>query len=186
MNKNNLRFEWYNESEINWKVQNVIHQLLNKTFGLRTQSFRQKTYADVLPIKRLLCWEGEKLVGHTSIFNLSLLDFPNHKVAGIGMTCSIKPFCQLSYRLRKQAIQKCENMGYDLAIGRVKNKPSTKRSISDITADLLDIPVFGSAKKSHSWEILAVYSTCPANPKIIAFLDKLETDKKVLLNGEIF
>lgn len=90
--KRQFSFHIYNENELTWKQHNLIHVALNTAYSYRTETFTSKTYGKISPIKRILCFYNNKIVGHTAVFETAIkVDNQLIKAGGIGMTLSLSP-----------------------------------------------------------------------------------------------
>lgn len=180
-------FKTYNEEELTWQQHNDIHRVLNQAYAHRTKSFFKKTYADRQPIKRIICEMDNQIVGHTAIFEVTvMLDKEPIKIGGIGMTLSLKPFCDLGRQLRKSAIEVCRQLNYPLAIGRIKNSANMKRSLQPLVACFLDTSLVGASTASHVWEILAVYDTHTDMKALNRFCLYFNSQPSLIIDGEVF
>lgn len=180
-------FKTYNEDELTWQQHNDIHRALNQAYAHRTKSFFKKTYAERQPIKRVICEIDNQIIGHVAIFELTvMLDNEPIKIGGVGMTLSLKLFCDLGRQLRKSAIEVCRQLNYPLAIGRIKNSANMKRSLQPLVACFLNVPLIGTSSTSHAWEILAVYDTHVDARVLNRFCLNFNSQSSVIIDGEIF
>ncbi len=182
-----LRFELYDENELTWQQHHAIHEALNRAYIYRTKSFIKKTFAQSEPIKRVLCYEGNLLIGHSAIFeSYVLIGRRKVKIAGIGMTLSLKPGQHIGYLVREYAATVCKLEGYPFAISRVKNNEKTKKNLQGLVFGFLDMPLIGNHSESHHWETLAIYNTGGNLKQVNKIIDYFKQQGFVRVRGEVF
>ena len=186
--KNNLfTFELYNEEDIDWPLQNTIHEALNKAYSFRTRAFTQKTYAYRIPKRRILCWHENKLVGPRAIFeDYITINGDKFLIGGIGLTLSLRPHSLLGFHLRQCALSLFTDAQYAFVIGRVKNNARTKKYLLPIVETFLDIPLIGQHTRSHDWETLAIYPLNVDKEKIGGLICHFQQMGYIQIEGEIF
>ena len=182
-----LEFTWHEESTLSWQEHHDIHQALNRAYSHRTDSFTKKSYGYITPCRRLLCKQNGKLIGRTAVFTSNLvLAGKTIPIAGIGLTLSLKPFDNIGLQLRKMAAEACGEMGYDLAIGRVKNAKRVREHLAPLVYDFVDIPLLGTASHSHDWETLALYKTGHDPKQAQALISQIKKQSELYLDTEVF
>ncbi len=156
----NFRTEVYEEDELTWEQHNEIHRALNIAYHFRTQSFVKKTFGYCLPIKRVLAYYDDKLVGHIAVFiDHIFVDGERVKIAGLGMSLSLKPMSLLGGVLRRTALNICAQQGFDFALGRIRNNMRTREHMASFVWCFLELPLIGKTTRSHEDEIVAVFDT---------------------------
>ncbi len=180
-------FKTYDEADLTQDQFQVIQQGLNEAYGFRTQSFAHKPYGYCLPLKRILCTLGDKLVGHVAIFEdcVSLND-KKIKVGGIGLTFSLKPLTGLGFMLRELAAKLCAKSGVPLAIGRVKNSARIKKNLEPLVSCFLEMPLVGANTHSHEWETLAIYKTSDQPDWVNQLIANFQKNGCIQIEGEVF
>ena len=181
-------FEIYNEDELTWQQHNQIHTALNLAYSNRTQTFLKKSYGYSIPLKRILCFHNEQLVGHVALFASTLILSPNQflKIGGIGMTLSLMPNHKIGHELRKRTSRLAAELGYPFAVGRVRNTEAVKENLRDLTIDFLDVPLIGNTTESHEWETLAIYTAKGESDLLKNILQEIKKAGHLKIAGEVF
>lgn len=179
----NLTFKVINENELSFHDHNSIHRALNLAYGDRTKNFLKKTYGYCEPLKRILCYQNDILVGHTAVFMPTTTLPEPTTIGGVGMTLSLQKGLGIGHELRKRAAQTCADLKLPFAVGRVKNESWVIKNLSDIVVDFLDVPLVGKTTRSHDWETLAIYSCqCDVAKELVY----IKQQGELKITGEVF
>lgn len=151
------------ESDINWKIQNQIHYLLNTCFR-GSKSFISKTYSTRLPMARTLIFHNSVLVGHMGLCSNQLYFKDRYIDVGcMGLWCvgNIRePDIRLNVTLQtlRISLDFLSNQGYTLATGLCNKKVLSEKIIPDINAAVLHVPIIGGEAKLKDNESFILFN----------------------------
>lgn len=177
------------ENELTWKQHNELHNCINLCFANRTTSFKKNSSGKRQPIARVMCYDGEKLVGTAAYYeDLVYLDSKIVRIGGVGILCSLLPGKEIGNKCRKIIINEiAPKCGSEFCVSRVSEKTISSKSAKNLFYNFLSIPMIGTYSKSHDWEKVAIYKSNLDEAIIEKYCNELKLlGEFKLLSGEIF
>jgi hypothetical protein len=185
-----VRYEIYNECDIDWKLQGKIHTLLNRTYT-GSESFITKTFAYRQPDFRVLAFNNEDLVGlHAGFFPINLL-LPEGKViqaGGVGLFAVEKQpgLSRVAVELYKRSVAELKKSGVETVLTITSNSVVERMSKKFFLASILDMPVRGSAGYSKRTDKIVVIQAVENSNQAKVIEKAVLEEGQLKIKGELF
>jgi len=180
------------ETEIDWKTQGKIHQLLNSAFGRKSQSFIAKTFARTQPSYRVMFFMDDILVGHMGISADQLLINGIYvDVACMGLWCvgnirvpRLK--LEIATSVIKLTMSYLTGKGVELAIGVTNSKAIEQRILPWINTSIINVPLIGHSTRSKETDKFLLFNCCADNDYFTKLSLAIIEQGEVSIKGEVF
>lgn len=184
-----VTFSLHKEEDIDWRIQNQIHRVLNQGFEGISTSFVAKTYGYERPHERILGWENGKLVCHAAIKQDSMwIDDKKMKIGFIGLLSSISQTKGMAKKILQLSIDRLRDQGLNLSLAITKNPTLINYIVPKFCGQikLVDIPIHGKEHTSKPDTLTMLFNLDMTNREFSDLENSLIKQGHVNIQGEPF